>query len=281
MAITHVIRGDDHLNNTPRQIHMFNALGATLPRFAHVPMILGADGKRLSKRHGAGSVLDYRDAGYLPEALLNYLARLGWSHGDQEIFSREEMLSLFDIGDVNKAASTFNPEKLDWLNQHYIKSNDLASTAARVRPFFEARGLPLAEGPELETIVDAQKERSHTLVEMVDKSEYFYRDFTEFDAKAAAKNLNAPIAAPLTSLMQRLRSLEPWSAEALHGAVEATCEEHGLKFGKLAQPVRVAVTGGTVSPAIDLTLELVGRERVLARLERAMRFAEAQPAASA
>ncbi len=281
MAITDVIRGDDHLNNTPRQIHMFNALGATLPRFAHVPMILGADGKRLSKRHGAGSVLDYRDAGYLPEALLNYLIRLGWSHGDQEVFSREDMLSLFDISDVNKAASTFNQDKLDWLNQHYIKSNDLSSTAARVRPFFEARGLSLSQGPELERVVDAQKERSHTLVEMVDKSEYFYRDFAEYDAKAAAKNLNAQIAAPLASLTGRLRDLESWSTEALHSAVEATCEEHGLKFGKLAQPIRVATTGGTISPSIDITLELLGRARVLVRLEKAIRFAEAQPAASA
>ncbi len=273
MGITDVIRGDDHLNNTPRQIHIFEALGVAVPRFAHVPMILGADGKRLSKRHGAGSVLEYRKQGFLPEALLNYLVRLGWSHGDQEIFSREALIELFDVGDVNKAASVFNSEKLEWLNQHYIKTNDIEVTAQRARPFFEARGLALDAGPPLARVVEIQRERAKTLVEMLDKSEYFYRDFEGFDEKAARKHLGVEAAAVLDGVCARLRDLDPWTAEGIHAAIEATCEAHDVGFGKLAQPLRVAVTGATVSPPIDMTLALVGRARTLERIERAVDYA--------
>jgi glutamyl-tRNA synthetase len=272
MEITHVIRGDDHVNNTPRQINILKALGGQPPVYAHLPMILGPDGQRLSKRHGAVSVLEYRDMGILPEAMRNYLVRLGWSHGDQEIFSDEEMISLFDIADVNRAASSFDPEKLLWLNQHYIKACDVERLESLLREQLEKMGVDVATGPELSAVVEALRERARSLVEMAEKSLYFFNDFEEYEESAAKKHLRPVAAAMLRDVRDRLAGEGSWKAEALHAHVLATAEEHGEKLGKLAQPIRVAVSGTAATPAIDVTLELVGREKTLQRLDRALEF---------
>ncbi len=272
MGLTDVIRGDDHLNNTPRQINILKALGAELPRYAHLPMILGADGGRLSKRHGAVSVMQYRDEGYMPEALLNYLVRLGWSHGDQEIFSIDEMVELFDVGQVNHSASTFNPEKLLWLNQHYIKESAPQHVARHLSWHLGERGIDPTQGPDIVRVVEAQQERSKTLVEMADNSKFFYLDFDQFEEKAAKKNLKAAAQAPLTRVRDALVELQQWEAEPIHEIVKQTAAELELNLGKVAQPLRVAVSGGAISPPIDITLELVGRERVLQRIEKALAY---------
>lgn len=281
MGISHVIRGDDHLNNTPRQMNIFRALGAEPPTYAHVPMILGADGKRLSKRHGAVSVLQYREDGYLPEALLNYLVRLGWSHGDQEVFSVQELIGLFDIQDVNKAASTFNPDKLLWLNQHYLKTLDPAYVAGHLAWHFERIEVDTTDGPALEEVVRAQRDRAKTLQEMARASTFFYRDFEAFDESAAAKHLTAEQRPLLAALREALAALAPWEPPAIHAVITGLAEARGLKLGKVAQPLRVAVTGGTVSPPIDLTVYLLGRDRSLGRMDRALRRIDAQGAGGA
>ena len=272
MGITHVIRGDDHINNTPRQINMYRALGAEPPAFAHVPMILGSDGARLSKRHGAVSVLNYRDEGYLPEALLNYLVRLGWSHGDQEIFSRQEMIDKFRIDEVNKAASVFNPEKLLWLNHHYIKESDPAYIAELFGEQLKRAKVDTTTGPALVDLVVAQRERSKTLAEMVEKSRYFFEDFEAFDDKAAHKHLRPVVAAPLRRVRDVLAGLANWRAEDIHNEITIVCQEMDIKFGKVGQPLRVAVTGGSVSPPIDVTMALIGKERCLERIDRAITY---------
>jgi len=270
MKITHVIRGDDHLNNTPRQINMLTALGATPPTYAHVPMILGADGARLSKRHGAVSVMQYRDEGYLPEALLNYLVRLGWSHGDQEIFSIDEMIRLFDVTKVHSSAAAFNPDKLLWLNQHYIKTGDPAHVARHLTYHLGQLGIDPAGGPDLAEVVKAQRERAKTLGEMAGASAFFFRDIEAYDPKDAQAHLKPEIREPLAALRAQLAALPHWTAEAIHAAVHGVAEAHGLKLGKLAQPVRVAVAGRAVSPPIDVTLALLGRDVSLKRLDRAL-----------
>ena len=270
MQISHVIRGDDHLNNSPRQINIFKALGAKPPVFAHVPMILGDDGARLSKRHGAVSVMSYRDAGYLPEALLNYLVRLGWSHGDQEIFSLAEMTQLFDIKDVNKAASSFNTDKLTWLNQHYIKTAPLEHVAEHLRWQMESLELDLANGPTLTEIVLLFRERVKTLKEMAESSVYFYRDVEAYDEKAAQKNLNETSLPLLETVLADLQQLEDWQAESIHSVIKSCAEKQDVGMGKVAQPVRVAITGNTISPSLDAMLKLYGRERTLAAIERAI-----------
>jgi glutamyl-tRNA synthetase len=272
MDITHVIRGDDHLNNTPRQINILRALGATPPSYSHVPMILGADGKRLSKRHGAVSVMQYREEGYLPEALLNYLARLGWSHGDQEIFSIDEMIELFDVKDVNKSASSFNPDKLLWLSQHYIKDSDPQHVARHLSYHLGRLNIDPAPAPELSEVVKAQRERAKTLVEMAANSAFFYQDFEHYDDKAAQKNLTAATRPALAQLRERFTALPDWLPEVIHQAVLDTAEALGEKLGKVAQPLRVAMSGGTVSPPIDVTVHLIGRERTLARLDKALAY---------
>ncbi|MGE0384684.1 MAG: glutamate--tRNA ligase [Gammaproteobacteria bacterium] len=269
MRITHVIRGDDHLNNTPRQVNIIEAIGAPRPVYAHVPMILGPDGKKLSKRHGAVSVLQYRDDGILPEALNNYLVRLGWSHGDEEIFSREEMIARFDIADLNKSAAAVNPDKLLWLNQHYIKTRPLQETGARLRAHLERDGVDIAAGPPLAAVVDVLKERARTLVEMAGACRYFYLEPQAYEHKAAETQLTADNLSALEALRARLTALAAWVREDIHAALGAVAEAQGVKLGKVAQPLRVALTGGTVSPPIDATAELIGRERVLARLDRA------------
>lgn len=272
MRVTHVIRGDDHLNNTPRQINILKALGAEPPLYAHVPMILGADGARLSKRHGAVSVMQYRNEGYLPEAVLNYLVRLGWSHGDQEIFSLDEMISLFDIGDINHSASTFNPEKLLWLNHHYLMHTDPAHVAHHLRWHLGQLDIDPTTGPDPVAIVIAQRERNKTLVDMAKSSAFFYKEFDTYDEKAASKNLTAEAVAPLEHLLKRLETLSVWNKENLHQAIAETAESLGIKMGVVAQPLRVAVSGTAVSPPIDTTLEILGLEKTRARMIRALHF---------
>lgn len=272
MGVTHVIRGDDHVNNTPRQINILKALGAKLPVYAHVPMILGPDGARLSKRHGAVSVMQYRNDGYLPEALLNYLVRLGWSHGDQELFSLDEMIRLFELEKVNVSASTFNTEKLLWLNHQYIMSSDPAHVAHHLSWHMGERGIDPSDGPELLEVVKAQRERCKTLVDMANESLYFYQDFDSYDEKAVKKNFKAGVDEVLHHLHRRFEALSDWSAATLHQVVLDAAEELQLNLGKVAQPLRVAVCGNSVSPAIDITLCLIGRDRTLSRIEKAITY---------
>ena len=274
MKITHVIRGDDHLNNTPRQINMLKALGAAPPKYAHVPMILGADGAKLSKRHGAVSVLQYRGEGYLPEALLNYLVRLGWSHGDQEVFSIEELIRLFDTADVNKSASAFNPDKLLWLNQQHIMRSTPEHLAEHLKPQLAAIGVAVDDDAKIAAVAKAQQERAKTLKEMAQNSVFFFVEPKAYDEKAAKKNLTVESAEALQAVVQKLSALGQWKAAAIHDAVNEVASELTLGLGKVAQPIRVAVSGTSVSPPIDVTLEVLGREVTLARLSRAIAFAQ-------
>jgi len=270
MNITHVIRGDDHLANTPRQINILNALGATLPHYTHVPMILGSDGKRLSKRHGAISVQSYRADGILPHALLNYLVRLGWSHGDQEIFTQDEMIEHFDIHRINKAPSAFNPDKLLWLNQHAIKTQSPAVLVETLKWHMELLGIDITQGPPLIQVLMAQQERAKTLSEMAEKSRYFYEDFKDIPSEIAEKHLRDDSRIVLKTLHEALIPVLEWRAEVLHRLIAQIAEQLEIKLGKLAQPLRIAVTGNTVSPPIDITLELMGKTKTLARLERVL-----------
>lgn len=281
MGITHVIRGDDHVNNTPRQINIFKALGEALPIFVHVPMIVGGDGQRLSKRHGAVSVLQYRGEGFLPEAMLNYLVRLGWSSGDQEIFSLDEMISSFDIQDVNRAASAFDVDKLKWLNQHYIKASDSTQLVSLLSDRLKDRGIDVSSGPPVDDVVSALRERAQTLDEMADKSEYFFSEFEDYDTKAAQKHLRPVARDMLADVRSRLSVVEPWSAELIHAQVMATVEKYDAKLGKLAQPLRVAVSGTAATPPIDETLLLVGKARTVDRIDRALVFIDRRMAENA
>jgi len=272
MGITHVIRGDDHLNNTPRQMNMIAALGAEVPVYAHLPMILGQDGAKLSKRHGAVDIREYRELGYLPEAMLNYLVRLGWSHGDQEIFSIEEMAELFDIANINQSASAFNPEKLLWINQQHIISASAERLADALVPYMKSAGLNAENGPPLSDLADGFRERAETLVQMVESSRYCYEDFEEIDAKAAKKNLRPVIQEALQAARDGLAELPDWSKEAITEMIENTAASFDINMGKLGQPIRVSVTGGSVSPPIDVTLYLVGRMRTIERLDNALQL---------
>ncbi|GMR20191.1 MAG: glutamate--tRNA ligase [Gammaproteobacteria bacterium] len=278
MGMTHIIRGDDHLNNTPRQINILQALGAELPVYAHVPMILGADGQRLSKRHGAVSVMQYRQEGYLPEALINYLARLGWSHGDQEIFSLDEMIDLFDASDVNKASSAFNPEKLLWLNQQYIKNSKPEHIIHHLSWHLGQRGMDPTRGPDIIEVVKTQQERAKTLAEMADNCYFFYKDIDSYNEKDAGKHMKPEILPALETLATALSELATWDKEPIHDLIKAVAEQFELKLGKLAQPVRVAVAGRAMSPPIDITLALLGREVTLARLDTAVKYLHTLPA---
>jgi glutamyl-tRNA synthetase len=264
MNITHVIRGDDHVNNTPRQINIYKALGATLPRFGHVPMILGADGERLSKRHGAVSCMQYHDEGYLPEALINYLARLGWSHGDDEKFTMAQMAEWFDLGHISKSPARFNPEKLLWLNQQYIKESSDDRLAVLTEPFLTGDGCEVAGGPPLASVIALLKERANTLVELANACQYFYRTL-EAPAELKAQHYIAEVKPALADLHARLASVA-WDKAAIGVAIKEVLVAHKLKMPKLAMPLRVMVTGQAHTPAIDATLELIGRDRVLARI---------------
>jgi glutamyl-tRNA synthetase len=270
MGITHVIRGDDHVNNTPRQIQIFTALGFPVPAFAHVPLILGPDRARLSKRHGAKSVTEYIHEGYLPEAVVNYLARLGWSRGDREVFSMNDLIEEFDIVDVGKSAGVFNPEKLDWLNGHYIRESDPRVLALRLIPFVEERGWPAPEVGWLEKAVTTLRERSKTLVEMASMGRFYFADEIAYDPKAATKFLTPEVVVPFEGLARRFRTLEPWERGAIEGAFNEVLEGLSLSLSGVAQPLRVALTGGTVSPGIFEIIEVIGRERVIERIERAI-----------
>jgi len=280
MNITHVIRGDDHLNNTPRQMNMLAALGAEPPVYAHLPMILGPDGAKLSKRHGAVDIREYRDQGYLRKAMLNYLVRLGWSHGDQEMFSVDEMIELFDIADVNQSASSFNPEKLLWLNQQHIIATSPERLGEQLVPYFELAGLDPANGPEPARVAEVFHERAETLLHMAASARYCYEDFEVIEPKAAKKNLRPVVLEPLQAVRKRFAELADWRREAIENAIGDVAESFEINMGKLGQPVRVAVTGGPVSPPIDATVWLIGRERVLARLDSAIALIEARAAAS-
>jgi glutamyl-tRNA synthetase len=264
MQITHVIRGDDHVNNTPRQINIYHALGAALPKFAHVPMILGADGERLSKRHGAVSVMQYRDEGFLPEALLNYLARLGWSHGNEEKFSREQLVKWFDLAHISKSPARFDPGKLLWMDQQYLKEADNDRLAVLAQPYLIADGCDFASGPPLASVAALLKERINTLAELADAAVYFYRAL-EPSAEARQQHYSAQIKPALVDLQKRLASVE-WNRAAIADALKNVVADHQLKLPKIAMPLRVMVTGQAQTPAIDATLELIGRAQVLARM---------------
>jgi glutamyl-tRNA synthetase len=266
MNITHVIRGDDHVNNTPRQINIFNALGFELPQFGHVPMILGHDGERLSKRHGAVSVMQYHDEGYLPEALINYLARLGWSHGDEELFTVDQFVEWFDFANINRSPAKFDPTKLDWVNQQYLKTADDARIAELVAPFLRQRDCDPDNGPDLARVVALLKERASTLVELADAAVLFYRTLHPSE-ELRQKHYSAAVGPALQALRSQLGEID-WSREAIGQAVKQTISEFGLKMPKLAMPLRVMVTGEPQTPSIDATLELIGREEVLARIDR-------------
>ena len=272
MGITHVIRGDDHVNNTPRQINILKALGAELPVYAHVPMILGQDGKRMSKRHGAVAVTAYRDQGYLPHALLNYLVRLGWSHGDQELFSVDEMTALFDIGDVHKSAAVFDPEKLLWVNYEYMKSATLGELREHSRSHFRDAGIDIERQDNWRAVLQANQERSKTLVELVQRSRFFYIAPTEYDEKAVRKHFKGQAMQVLENARQQFRDLDPWNADTAHSVIHSLAESMALGLGKVAQPIRIALAGEPVSPPIDQTLAILGKQETLDRLDKAILF---------
>ncbi|RNF81853.1 glutamate--tRNA ligase [Montanilutibacter psychrotolerans] len=270
MAITDVVRGDDHVNNTPRQINLYRALGATVPHFAHLPMILNEDGEKLSKRTGAADVMQYRDAGYLPHALLNYLARLGWSHGDQEIFSIAELTSLFDLKDVNAKASRLDSAKLGWLNQQYLKSDEPADVATHLAWHLRAAGFDLANGPAPADVVVALRDRVQTLKDMAERAAVWYQPLTHYDDAAVAKHLNAGALAPLSDARMRLGQLASWTTEAVSAALHETAEALSIGVGKVAQPLRVAITGTQVSPDISHTVYLAGQAEAIRRIDAAL-----------
>ncbi len=271
MGITHVVRGEDHLSNTPKQILIYRALGLNVPAFAHVPLILGTDGARLSKRHGATAVTAYREMGYLPDAMNNYLARLGWSHGDQEIFSRQELIELFSLEHVGASAGVFNPEKLEWVNFQHLKQLPPADLAAAIKPLIEQRGWSIpGDDTWLAGMAVTLQERAKTLCELVDSARYYLRDEIEYDAKAVAKHLAKASPDVLRDLHAALEALGEWNAASIREAFESVMQRHQLKLGKLAQPVRVALTGGTVSPGIFELAEVLGRQRTVDRVAAGM-----------
>ncbi|WP_261885379.1 glutamate--tRNA ligase [Vibrio pomeroyi] len=273
MGITHVVRGEDHINNTPRQINIYEALGAPVPTFAHCAMILGDDGAKLSKRHGAVSVMQYRDEGYLPNALNNYLVRLGWSHGDQEIFSQEEMIEFFSLNAISKSASAFNTDKLLWLNNHYIKTSEPEYVAKYLQWHLDAQKIDTTNGPAITEVIKLVGERCNTLIELAEQSRYFYEDFSEFEAGAAKKHLRGVAKGPLELALAKVEALEDFTTVNIKdGVIAAVCEELEIGMGKIGMPLRVAVTGGGQSPSVDAVMELVGKERVIARIKMALEF---------
>ncbi|MGR5146753.1 glutamate--tRNA ligase [Photobacterium alginatilyticum] len=272
MGITQVVRGEDHINNTPRQINIYKALGAPVPEFAHCAMILGDDGAKLSKRHGAVSVMQYRDEGYLPQALLNYLVRLGWSHGDQEIFSLEEMVKLFSLDSISKSASAFNTDKLLWLNNHYIKTAEPEYVAKYLQWHLDQKEIDTANGPAITDVIALVGERCNTLIELAEQSRYFYQDFNEFEAGAAKKHLRPVAKDALALALSKVEALAEWTTENLHSVIKETCEELEVGMGKVGMPLRVAVTGQGQSPSVDAVMQLVGKERVAERINMALAF---------
>ena len=274
MGITHVVRGEDHINNTPRQINILEAIGAPIPEYAHVSMILGDDGKKLSKRHGAVSVMQYRDDGFLPQAVLNYLVRLGWSHGDQEVFSVEEMIEHFSLDNISKSASAFNTEKLIWLNQHYIKTLAPEEVAKHAIWHFNEQRIDVSQGPALEDVISVQAERVDTLKELAEISRYFYEDFAEFDANAAKKHLRPVAKEALIAVKDALSGLSEWTSANIQKAINDTAEALSVGMGKVGMPLRVAATGSGNSPSLDVTLVLLKQSVVEQRINKAIEFIE-------
>ena len=274
MGITHVIRGDDHINNTPRQINILEALGAETPKYAHVPMILGDDGKRLSKRHGAVGVMQYRDNGYLPQALLNYLVRLGWSHGDQEIFSRDEMIELFSLEAINKAPSAFNTEKLNWLNQQYMKTLPVEEVIPHLNWHLEQLGINGANPAVLAEIIPLYSERHDRLNSLAGAITYLFNDFDDYDANASKKHLKVGAAEALALLKDKLTELTDWNRDLVQESINAVMSELEIGMGKIGMPLRVAITGVGMSPNLDVLCEILGKETTLNRIRKALDWIE-------
>ncbi len=270
MGITHVIRGSDHLNNTPRQMQLYRALDLPVPQFAHIPLIHGPDGAKMSKRHGAVAITDYRRTGYLPEAVINYLARLGWSHGDSEVFSRADLVRLFDIKDVGKTAARFDQQKLDWLNAHYLRAAEPEALQAEIASRLRAAAVEPSDGPQLEAVIAALQERSKGLDDLAESALMFYRAPEAYDEKAVAKHFGADAFALLQAFVDEAEQLEHWHAEHIHPVLHRVCEQADAKLGHLAQPIRVLVAGVPVSPPIDLTLALLGKAESLTRIRAGM-----------
>lgn len=267
MGITHVVRGSDHLNNTPRQIQLYQALGLPVPQFAHIPLIHGPDGAKMSKRHGAVAITEYREQGYLPHSVVNYLARLGWSHGDEEVFSREQLIEYFDLAQVGKGAARFDQQKLDWLNAHWLRQSDPADLTDIVAAQL---GIDTTNGPDLAAVIASLQERSKNLIELASGARFFYEAPTSYDEKAVQKNFKEETGALVTAFIDGIEAMESFSGEAAHALLGEVCETAGVGMGKLAQPVRILISGGPVSPPIDTTLALLGREESLARLKRGL-----------
>ena len=270
MEIECVIRGDDHINNTPKQINLYLAMGWKIPRFAHVPMILAADGSRLSKRQGALNLLTYRDQGLLPKALLNYIVRLGWSHGDQEIFSIDEMIDFFDLSNINNSAASFNQEKLEWINQTYLKTTEINELVSHLKWHLNRLSIDTSNGPNLNDAANALRERSKSLVDMAHNCRIFYNDFDNFDLNQANKVFNLKSKIVLYELINSLTKLEKWKAENIHLIIQNICDTENIGFGKVGQPFRLAISGNGKSGNIDITAELIGKKRTLARLKMAI-----------
>ena len=273
MGITHVVRGSDHLNNTPRQIQLYEALGLTPPQFAHIPLIHGPDGAKMSKRHGAVAITEYREAGFLADAVVNYLARLGWSHGDDEVFSRQQLIELFDLAQVGKTASRFDQQKLDWLNAHYLRESAPEALVAEVTRLLD---VDTSNGPDLAAVIPTLQERSKNLIELASGARFFYQRPDAFDEKAVNKNFKEDTEALLDAFAQQAEALPNWSAEAIHGLIASVCEQFEVGMGKLAQPIRILISGGSVSPPIDATLNLLGQQESLARIQRGREFLTSQ-----
>ncbi len=277
MEIECVIRGDDHINNSPKQINLYEALDWNIPRFAHVPMILGVDGSRLSKRHGAVNLMSYRDAGYLPKALLNYIVRLGWSHGDQEIFSVDEMINLFELENINKSSASFNQDKLDWMNHSYIKTTEIDELVSELKWHLNQLSINLSDGPDIKEVIEALRDRSKSLVDMAQNCLMFYHDFEDFDSNLATKFFHLESRQVLDDLLINLEILEKWSPEHIHEVIQSICESRNIGFGKVGQPFRLAISGDGNAGSIDMCAQLVGKERVLLRLKMAIDWIDSLP----
>ncbi len=274
MNINTIIRGDDHVMNTPKQILLYQALGSPLPTFGHVPMVLGNDRARLSKRHGAMSVTAYRDMGFLPEALINYLVRLGWSHGDQEFFTRDELIEVFDLGNIGKSAGVFDLDKLQAVNAEHIMAASPQDLVAPLKPFLEKAGIEIEAGDYIMQVIETLQPRSKTLADMAEAALFYYQDDIAYDEKAAKKFLKAAALEPLKLLADKLEALDDYTQSDLEDVFKAVMEETELKLGKIAQPVRVALTGRTASPGIFEIIAILGKDRVLPRLRKAIGFIE-------
>jgi len=272
MAIECVIRGDDHINNTPKQINLYEAMDWPIPKFAHVPMILGSDGSRLSKRHGALNLLSYRDEGLLPYALLNYIVRLGWSHGDQEIFSVEEMINLFDLRSINNSPASFNQEKLEWINHSHIKTTKVNEIASSLKWHLNQLNIEIDNGPNINEVIDALRDRSKSLVDMAQSCAMFYNDFKEFDAVQANKVFTQESKLILVDLFTNLNDLNSWTAENIHSTIKGICEARDIGFGKVGQPFRLAISGDGKAGSVDISAQLVGKAKTLLRIQMAIDY---------